>query len=75
MLCIIFDRTTNKLTSQSDDLFSYILQAYFVLWSVQRNELLWRVKCGGAHRVWDLTLEQSVSVKLIDGYSFCVNIV
>ncbi|KAJ7336502.1 hypothetical protein OS493_011707 [Desmophyllum pertusum] len=34
--------------------------AYFVLWSVQRNEVLWRVKCGGAHRVWDLTLQQSV---------------
>lgn len=35
-------------------------QAYFVLWSVQRNELLWRVMCGGAHRVWDLVLQQSV---------------
>jgi len=40
------------------------MQAYFVLWSVQRNELLWRVKCGGAHRVWDLALEQSVRVTL-----------
>ena len=62
--CILFDRETNKLTVRSDDLFCYILQAYFVLWSVQRSELLWRVKCGGAHRVWDLALEQSVSVKL-----------
>ena len=35
-------------------------QAYFVLWSVQHNELLWRVMCGGAHRVWDLVLQQSV---------------
>lgn len=32
--------------------------AYFVLWSVQHNELLWRVMCGGAHRVWDLVLQQ-----------------
>ena len=37
------------------------MQAYFVLWSVERNEILWRVKCGGAHRVWDLTLKESVS--------------
>ena len=37
------------------------MQAYFVLWSVERNEILWRVKCGGAHRVWDLALKESVS--------------
>lgn len=44
------------------------MQAYFVLWSVQRNELLWRVKCGGAHRVWDLALEQSVCVNFFFFY-------
>ena len=39
-----------------------------MLWSVQRNELLWRVKCGGAHRVWDLALQQSVLLLL---WSLC----
>ena len=41
--------------------FSSLTQAYFVLWSVQRNELLWKVQCGGAHRVWDLAIQQSVN--------------
>ena len=29
-----------------------------MLWSVGRNELLLKVKCGGGHRAWDFTLHQ-----------------
>ena len=47
------------------------MQAYFVLWSVERNEILWRVKCGGAHRVWDLALKESVNTITINREEKC----
>ncbi|XP_067037076.1 tRNA (34-2'-O)-methyltransferase regulator WDR6-like isoform X3 [Acropora muricata] len=46
-------------TNRGDLIIAGFHAAFFVLWSVHRNEILWRVKCGGAHRVWDLAMEQS----------------
>ncbi|XP_068709317.1 tRNA (34-2'-O)-methyltransferase regulator WDR6-like isoform X1 [Montipora foliosa] len=55
-----FDWVERLLFTKSGDLIiAGFHAAYFVLWSVRRNEILWRVKCGGAHRVWDLALEHS----------------
>ena len=36
-----------------------ISQAYFVVWSVEKNQLIFKVKCGGGHRAWDFALIQT----------------
>ncbi|XP_031568393.1 WD repeat-containing protein 6-like [Actinia tenebrosa] len=33
--------------------------AYFVVWSVERNQPVFKVKCGGGHRAWDFVLNQN----------------